>query len=159
MGHVARYRMAAAAGHSEMGVIMPGPRPTPTKILKARGSWRAGSRGGEPVPDPSLPKKPPFVTGKAALYWKRTSALLAGMGVLTSIDGMALAIYCVYLDKWVVEITKDKEIPQYLSDQKMYLKEIHHGEKSFGLSPADRAGIIVGTQQADDGLGKYFKVG
>ena len=139
--------------------MKPGPRKTPTAILEKRGSWRAGSRGGEPAAIPGTPKKPAFVTGKAALYWKRTVALLAGMGVLTAIDGIALAIYCVYLDKWVVEITKGPEEEQFLSDQKMYLKEIHHGEKSFGLSPADRAGIIVGTRQTDDGLGKYFKVG
>ena len=139
---------------------MPGPRPTPTKILKNRGSWRAGLRGGEPAPDPATPKKPPFVKGKAALYWRRTVALLEGMGVLTAIDGTALAIYCVYLAKWVDEITKGPDKDQFLSDQKMYLKEIHHGEKSFGLTPADRAGIVVGTKPAEfDSKAKYFKCG
>ena len=134
---------------------MPGPKKTPTKILKNRGSWRAGLRGGEPVPDPSMPVKPVWVKDKAATIWKRAVKLLGDMGVLTSIDGFALGMYCVYLDLWVTEMgSKIRSEP----DMERYANQIHKGERAFGLTPADRAGLVVEKKPVDDGKAKYFKI-
>lgn len=136
---------------------MPGPKPTPTKILKNRGSWRADSRGGEPAPDPSNPVKPAWVKrGHGLVYWNRAVKLLSDMGVLTSIDGFALGMYCVYLDLWVKESEKDclHHVPVNFE---RYANQIHKGEKAFGLTPADRAGLVVEKKPVDEGKAKYFK--
>ena len=135
---------------------MPGPKPTPTAILKNRGSWRAGERRGSPVPDPSIPEKPKWVKGKALGIWKRAAKLLGDMGVLTSIDGFALGMYCVYLDLWVKEAAKDA-CERVEVNFERYANQIHKGEKAFGLTPADRAGLVVEPKPVDDGLDKYFK--
>lgn len=133
-----------------------GPKRTPTEILKKRGSRLVGSRRGEPTADPTIPKKPEWVKKKAAFYWKNAVKVLSAMGVLATADAVALGMYCVYLDRWIQETDKDK-CDWHLADEKFYAKEVHGGEKSFGLSPADRAGIVVGTPPADDKLDKYFK--
>ncbi len=134
---------------------MPGPKKTPTKILKKRGSWRAGSRGGEPVPDPAIPKKPEWVTDKAALYWYRAVKLLNNMGVLAAIDGVALGMYCDFLDLYVRERAKGGVRSN--SDLIKFADQIHKGEKAFGLTPADRAGLVVEKKPVDEGKAKYFR--
>ena len=136
---------------------MPGPKKTPTATLKNRGSWRADSRRGEPAPDPSIPDKPKWVKGKAIGIWKRAVKLLGDTGVLTSIDGFALGMYCVYLDLWVHELDKlvcERSEPSL----ERYANQIHKGEKAFGLTPADRAGLVVEPKKpVDDGKAKYFR--
>ena len=134
---------------------MPGPKKTPTATLKKRGSWRADSRRGEPAPDPSIPKKPDWVKrDQGIVYWNRAVKLLSGMGVLTSIDGWALGMYCVYLHLWVKEMSgKVRSEP----DLERYANQIHKGEKAFGLTPADRAGLVVEPKPVDEGKAKYFK--
>ena len=134
---------------------MPGPKKTPTKILKNRGSWRAGLRGGEPAPDPSKPAKPVWVKrGQGLVYWNRVVKLLSEMGVLTAADGFALGMYCVYLQLWVKEM---ESAIRSEPDLQRYANQVHKGEKAFGLTPADRAGLVVEKKPVEDSKAKYFK--
>lgn len=73
---------------------MPGPAPTPTETLKARGSWRAKAREGEPVSDGEKPDRPENVTGEAAAEWDRLIVRLETMRLLDSADRGLLAAYC-----------------------------------------------------------------
>lgn len=73
---------------------MPGPPPTPTPILNARGSWRAKVRTQEPIPAKQTPGCPAFLKGEARLEWNRQVKALAKMGCLAKCDRGSLALYC-----------------------------------------------------------------
>lgn len=77
-----------------------GPKPTPTAILKARGSWRAKAREHEPQPGRGVPRMPPWMMPEAKRIWQRLAPQLAAMGVLTTVDGDALTRYCQSLARW-----------------------------------------------------------
>ena len=71
-----------------------GKPPTPTPILKARGSRWANGREGEPVPPPGRPPCPVFLAGEAKREWHRTTKALDRMGILARCDVAVLASYC-----------------------------------------------------------------
>ncbi len=48
-----------------------GPAPTPTETLKARGSWRAKIRDGEPEFKNGKPSCPKFLPAEARAEWRR----------------------------------------------------------------------------------------
>ena len=133
-----------------------GPKRTPTAILSKRGSRLVGSRRGEPTADPSTPAQPAWVKGHAIAYWRRAIKHLTAMGVLTVADGVALGMYCVYLDLWVKELGKGLAA-RSAPDLKEYANQVFKRERSFGLSPADRAGLVVEPQRQDKGKAKYFE--
>ena len=60
-----------------------GPKPTPTAVLKLRGSWLAGTREGEPEIQMEDVPCPSWVREEARQYWPDVCAMLAGMGVLS----------------------------------------------------------------------------
>ncbi len=73
-----------------------GPKPTPTAVLKLRGSTLVtGRREAAEVQGPAgTPDAPEWLDEEARAAWDRIVPLLEGMGVLTRIDGNALARYC-----------------------------------------------------------------
>ena len=73
-----------------------GPKKTPTKTLKLRGSWRANDRAGEPAAS-GRAKKPTWLKKLAKKKWTELVPLLENMGVLAEIDSTVLARYC---DSW-----------------------------------------------------------
>jgi len=78
-----------------------GPKPTPTSILKLRGSWRAKNRGKEPTPEVKIPPAPKFLTGEALVEWRRITKLLAEVGCIAQQDRALLAAYCIEWAKFV----------------------------------------------------------
>lgn len=78
-----------------------GPKPTPTHLLKLRGSWRAETRDGEPKPTPELPEMPEWLTGKGAEHWAEVGAMLDGLGIMARPHTLALAMLCEALAKWI----------------------------------------------------------
>ncbi len=163
-----------------------GPKPTPTKTLKLRGSWRANDRKAEPQPDATRPKCPPWLNQEAKATWKQIVPQLADMGVLTKIDGNALARYCDAWARWrkMAAFMDEKgemwasHEPDWVDKQGevqkgkiKYLQQfpqvgIYHKlgqmltrlEAEFGLTPSARAGISVpaGQQGANEDDVKYF---
>lgn len=72
-----------------------GPKKTPTRILKARGSWRADERKNEPEPDFSIPDMPNWLTDPVAkAEWRRIVQSLGRERILTRLDRTTLALYC-----------------------------------------------------------------
>ncbi len=59
-----------------------GPAPTPTKILEARGSWRAKARAGELTFPVERPECPAWLSTEARAEWDRVVERLEGAGVL-----------------------------------------------------------------------------
>ena len=90
-----------------------GPKPTPTAILKARGSWRAKDR---PDADNSVPVErpvmPDFITGFARTKWYELCTLLLNARILTKLDAFCLARYCVNLERWK-DICEWRKSPKY----------------------------------------------
>ncbi|HJZ53977.1 MAG TPA: P27 family phage terminase small subunit, partial [Gemmataceae bacterium] len=77
-----------------------GPAPTPTKILKARGSWRGELNPREPRPEPGAPLCPKGFGKAEREVWRRVCRTLADMGLLTKADWAQLERYCRYLVRW-----------------------------------------------------------
>ena len=152
-----------------------GPAATPTETLKLRGSWRADVRKNEPQPEKGRPKCPKWLRPKAKMYWKRLVPQLDDMGILTLVDGNALARYCQTMAKWREaeeflashgelypvkdeggNVLRFKQYPQVstaikLADQALRL------EQQFGLTPAARAGLDAPAKPKDtDGKSRYF---
>lgn len=135
--------------------------PTPTEILKLRGSWRAKLNPNEPQPPRYIPDRPDWMDDTTAQVWDEVSKGLHDSGLLTSIDGKALARYCKTWAMWrdahdfldehgTTYPTKDvsgrvtgvAEFPQVsrslkLADQLLRL------EQQFGMTPSARTRIEV----------------
>ena len=80
----------------------PGPKPTPTAIKKLRGNpGKRPLNDAEPRPRMVKPRCPSHLSDEAKKEWKRISSKLFDLGLLTEIDGTALAIYCELWARWV----------------------------------------------------------
>lgn len=77
-----------------------GPCKTPTAVLKLHGSRRVASRDGEPQPEKNRPRMPNGLRAEAKNAWRTLVPKLEAAGVLTNIDGGALARYCEMFARW-----------------------------------------------------------
>lgn len=78
-----------------------GRRPKPTKLKKLGGN--AGKRelnDKEPAPPIAPPEMPPGLSKLAQKEWKSIVPLLEPLGMLSLIDGKALAAYCHAYARW-----------------------------------------------------------
>lgn len=140
----------------------PGPKRTPSKILKMRGSHRAKRAVQEPEPDQLIPDPPRPLKGPALQMWNTLSVQLDAMKVITVADGNALHRYCVIWARWArltdklaleeadefYESVGDKgqkiikEHPQVKICAK-YADQLLRLEQEFGLTPSARSGLQV----------------
>ena len=144
---------------------MANPRPTPTALKLLRGN--PGQRKLNPK-EPRLvaetPKAPPHLTGKEAkAEWRRITKILADVGVLSKIDGLALALYC---DAHAAYVQAKREI-----EQSGFTVLTHNGSPvqrpavavmhrcradmlkllaEFGMTPASRTKITVLETERDE---------
>src|SRR5690606_24472827 len=77
-----------------------GPPPTPTTILKLRGSWRGELNRDEPQPEAAVPEKPTWLDAYASDAWDSLVPMLERMRVLTEADGKALTLLCITWSRW-----------------------------------------------------------
>jgi P27 family predicted phage terminase small subunit len=136
-----------------------GRRPTPTglKILRGNPGKRSLNRR-EPTPptDEKLPEAPAHLTEAARAEWERVVPDLAGCGLLTRIDHVALVGYCATWGR-VLELEKDLTTEKVvLKTKKGYpvlnptftalqseLKQLRSFLTEFGMTPASRSRIQV----------------
>ena len=157
-----------------------GPAKTPTPILKARGSWLAATRNGEPQPDNGEPPCPEWLAAAALDAWQYLAPKLEAMGVLTRIDGNALSRYCELWGRWQKaadflrehgdvypakdaegRVTGFEQWPQVNIVAKLG-GELHRLEQQFGLTPASRAGLSISANHGKDkdkGRARFFSAG
>lgn len=76
-----------------MGRRGPRPEPTALKLLKGNPGQRP-INDAEPKPQPVAPKCPRWLSKSAKREWRRLAKELEPLGLLTVIDGMALATLC-----------------------------------------------------------------
>lgn len=143
-----------------------GPLPTPTPILKARGSWLVGRRRNEPVPEAGRPKCPAWLSADAKQIWRTTATILERMRVLTKADGVALERYSYVLARWRKEadfierhgttypVKRDGEVLFKLFPSvkvfDMLTTQLGRLEGCFGLNPAARSRIIALSEDMDE---------
>lgn len=148
-----------------------GPKPTPTSLLKLRGSWRGDINKDEPVPDIGVPECPKELDGMAKDCWDELAPMLVGMKVLTIADGKAFELLCVTFSNWkrseamlqkhgdVYAIRDGNNQVKYLQQSPYVAMSRNFGKAfkdmlcEFGLTPSARSRVIISkdnqTKQAD----------
>jgi P27 family predicted phage terminase small subunit len=143
-----------------------GTRPQPTAVKIARGTEPRWINHAEPQPPPGLPQPPDWLSPVALAKWNELTPLLAVTGVLTTLDGDALARYCVTFAEWKkhlsicerggdVLIVRDEggrvrytQVGPSATLVRQHGQTLHKLAIEFGLTPAARSGVRVA-----DGLG------
>jgi P27 family predicted phage terminase small subunit len=143
-----------------------GPAPTPTAILKLRGSWRGDLNPGAPEPDVTAPTCPDWLPEEAKAEWKRVVPLLIDQRTLAKCDLAVLADYC---HAWAEFGNAVRELDKLIllnnplqRDVRAIIKEASQRMKAagarLGLSPADRARVqaTAGEKEKPKEKGRFF---
>ncbi len=156
-----------------------GPPPTPTNILDMRGSWRSKRNPSEPQPERGRPRCPRWLDPEAKAAWRHLVPQLDRMGVLTKVDGNALARYCQLWGRWrkAEEFIRDHGDSYLAKDSEGKVKglkcypqvrmanqlaeQLLRLESHFGMTPSARSRIEVPQQDAQDAEDKrkYLNLG
>lgn len=155
-----------------------GPPPTPTPVLKLRGSTLV-TRKREVKAPAGTPRCPDWLDADAKAMWKQLVPHLKVMGILTQIDGNALSRYCRLWTRWrKAEAFIDEKGDMYPlrgDDGKVkcfqqwpqvaiahrLAQQLTRLEQEFGMTPSARARIQMPErrQATDDGKTRFFQTG
>lgn len=148
-----------------MGLRGPAAKPTALKVLD--GTYREDRHGGDVHAPVGAPLKPDWLGDIAARVWdERVEQLMSVPGLLSPLDGPALATYC---HAWQRFHDAQKEIEangsitcvsekggEYMhpavATQHKAIELIAKIGAKFGMTPSDRAGLKATGQTADDEL-------
>ncbi len=158
-----------------------GPAPTPTEILKLRGSTLVTKRRdqSEAKAPKGKPRCPDWLDKDAKTMWRHLVPLLDAMGVLTRLDGNALARYCRLWSRWrKAESFIDQHGEMYpLKDESGRVKymqqwpqvaiahklaqQLTRLEQEFGMTPSARSRIQIERRREADpgGKSRFFNAG
>jgi P27 family predicted phage terminase small subunit len=143
------------------------PKPTALKVLEGVRPCRI--KKDEPKPEVGLGKPPAFLDAVGLEAWKRLAPKLEAMGVGTSADADALAVYCSAFSRYrmclaEIEIEGLTTSSQMGDKPNTHLVIIEKCEKTmltlmrqFGMTPASRSGLSVADKPEDDDLLAYFR--
>jgi P27 family predicted phage terminase small subunit len=155
-----------------------GPRPTPTAVLKLRGTHRPDRTRREPRPPPGAPACPDGLDEQAKNVWAQVVPQLEAMNVLSAIDANALGRYCVFWSRWraaedflakngSVYTLKDEagkvrcvqQFPQVAIAHKLGLA-LGRLEAEFGMTPSSRSRIqaLPRDEDEDDPLKEFMRI-
>jgi P27 family predicted phage terminase small subunit len=149
-----------------------GPKPTPTKTLQLRGSWRAKTRKAEPKPETEVPSAPSWLKGYAKREWGRLVKEFAKLDMLTGLDRTVLAMHCQALGDMVHYAKIEEREGSVIVSEKggMYphpaanlkanaaTRAMKFGAE-LGLSPSSRTRINIEPKKAPDKLEAFLKKG
>lgn len=134
-----------------------GPRPTPTKVLQLRGTYRADRHGaGDDLPALSrVPRPPASLSATARREWRIIGKRLHDAELLTAQDLPSLEAYCVVraraLEAEAVVAMEGRTIttpqgmkrhPELVTAEKAW-DDCRRYEQLFGLSPSARRGLGI----------------
>ena len=149
-----------------------GPKPTPTSVLKARGSWRAKTRTDEPKPPTATPSCPKGLGPHARSVWKWLSEQLAAMQLLSTAEAKTMERYCVISELHHLTLREIKKHGQMvtlhdsngnvvqamknplLGERARLSAELLRIEQQFGLTPSARVGLKVNAPSPANAGGK-----
>ena len=136
-----------------MGKRGPAPEPTQIKRLKGNPGGRPLNKA-EPKPLNEMPRAPSWMSLAAKRQWRRVAKPLHECGLLTKIDGLALAMLCETYAQFIeARLEVEKRGPWFFSeDGKPYVNpavwvmnkargEIKGWLREFGMTPSARSGI------------------
>lgn len=159
-----------------------GPAPTPTPILKLRGSTLVTKRREkrEAHGPEGLPVPPAWLDEEARAAWDELLPMLATMNIVTRVDGNAFARYCHLWARWrrAELFIKDRGEMYPLKDEQGQVRcfqqwpqvaianklsmQLTKLEQEFGMTPSARTRIQVpaasGTE-VDRAKSRYFDAG
>lgn len=131
------------------------PKPTALKLLAGNPGKRALNHA-EPKPRVILPKPPEHLSDDEKNKWKLIVRELHPLGLITTIDKDALAMYCVIFVRWTKaeKMIRDKgEIIKtaagniiqnpYLSIANRALEQLNKIGAEFGMTPSSRSRVKV----------------
>lgn len=145
---------------------MPGPAPTPTEFLRARGSWRADTRDGEVRFEQKEPTCPKCLKGEARREWRRIVKQLLAAGILQMPDRALLSAWC---EAWAdfCKCVEDLAVTGSListpngvaknpliSVKNAAVERMVKLAGQFGFSPAARSRIKSSESKTDEPAGK-----
>ena len=133
----------------------PGPRPVPTPIKHLRGTQRADRMNDhEAKARVALPRCPAHLSGEAKKEWRRLGRQLAALGLMSSIDRGALAMYCQAWGRWVeaeealkkygMMVKSPSGFPMqspYLAIANKAMEQMRALLTEFGMSPSSRTRV------------------
>ncbi len=138
------------------------PKPTRLKILSGNPGKRPLNTR-EPKPSSAVPRCPVWLDAEAKRKWKQLAPELARLGLLTALDGDALAAYCTaWADfRRAAEVLKKEgtiiEKPSGASashpavaQQQAALQAMRSFMALFGMDPSSRSKLHVGGQEEDE---------
>ena len=137
-----------------------GPRPTPTKELAERGSWRAKTAERqneiEVLPVAKAPAPPSWLKGDAAKCFKAHAKVLTHNGMLAETDVAYLAMLCAeyghYIECYQEALGSGALHPAWKEGREAF-DRYSKGVREFGLSPSARVGL---PQPKDKPKGKVI---
>jgi len=118
-----------------------GRRPLPTAVKKLRGN--AGKRklnDAEPKPQRGDPEMPKGLSAAAAEEWRSIVPELRQLGVLTKIDGKALAAYCHAFARWMEAEVEIRRLGIVV------MEPIFHGERFLGCKYKKNPAVTISEQ-------------
>lgn len=144
------------------------PKPTETKKLEGNPGKRA-LNNQEPLPDVAAPECPPHLEGEARNEYKRITAELVKLKILSEVDRAALVAYCQAWGDYVratKEIKKEGEV-LYSDKGNAYINPWKNIQTSamdrmlrfsaeFGMTPSSRSRIKVETPTEEDKMTGYL---
>jgi P27 family predicted phage terminase small subunit len=144
------------------------PKPTAIKVLEGNPGGRPLNTE-EPKPKSGIPEMPKELRKTAQREWRRVSVDLDTLGLITVVDGKALAMYCDAYADWEVAqrecvksgmwyeepiVSKDGMVVGYKHKQApwfnvkcMAMKMMKAYLIEFGLTPASRSKLKIEKKQ------------
>jgi P27 family predicted phage terminase small subunit len=148
-----------------------GPKPKPTAVKKAQGTYRADRAPANEPTAAGRPACPDWLTDDASREFDRLATLLGEMGVLGTIDANALARYCTSWVRWrqsvqMLERAGDTvegaqggvRTSPYVAIARDLGAELQRLEQSLGMNPSARSRIEVKTTEKQDDLANFLKL-
>jgi P27 family predicted phage terminase small subunit len=157
-----------------------GRRPLPTAVKKLRGNpGKRKMNDAEPAPVLGVPEMPKGLGKVAAAEWRSIVPDLLQLGVLTKVDGKALAAYCHAFERW---FAAERDVAKYgviveepilvagvatdyvrlkknpacgVSETAMKIMKSFLIE--FGMTPAARSRVRIEKPKAEDPFDAYLK--
>lgn len=150
-----------------MGQRGPQPKPNILKLISGNPGKRPIDLAGEPQPEVAIPDAPKHLCKEGVKEWKRVTAELVQLGLITRLDRAALSLYCQAWGHMVMlelslaadiqkEIARGKDIGDALTfttdkgyeGQRVKVQMINNLREqvnrylaSFGLSPSSRGRV------------------
>ena len=138
-----------------MGKRGPSPKPTRLRVLEGNPGKRALNER-EPEPPAGLPCCPKELDRAARAEWRRVGSVLEEMGVVTQVDGAALAAYCALYSRWLEAESQIKKHGMlirspnghlmqspYLNIANKCLEKMRGFLQELGLTPASRSQVTM----------------